>query len=189
QVVASARELLIANARADRRSTGAVPILNLLRESYLGEPGGYEAASRLATDVIDIPGDKPEVDRAMYILAAKAQAMAGNYDQALDELDYARDLLDDTPDSRRDAAFVTLETARVYRSQNRREDALRAYADVFAMYPEQEETDDAARTESAVMLLTGPDRGPAEAEMARSILSGLRDQMAAQKIMRDYGIH
>ncbi|MCD7896935.1 MAG: hypothetical protein LUG50_09720 [Planctomycetaceae bacterium] len=189
QVVASARELLIANARADLRSTWAVPILNLLRESYLGEPGGYEAASRLATDVIDIPGDKPEVDRAMYILAAKAQAMAGNYDQALDELDYARDLLDDTPDSRRDAAFVTLETARVYRSQNRREDALRAYADVFAMYPEQEETDDAARTESAVMLLTGPDRGPAEAEMARSILSGLRDQMAAQKIMRDYGIH
>ena len=188
QVVADSRRLLEANARADLAGRWVVPMLNLLGESLMRDADGWRAAYGLATDIAETRDVPVPVRRAMYILAARAQALGGNYARALDELDIARELLDETPSSRADAALVTLETARIYRGQNRRADALRAYADVFAVYPDQEEYEDAARVEAATMLLANPDATDREREQARGILNVLRDQMQAEKIMRDYGI-
>ena len=188
QVVADARRLLETGAMADLNGGWAVRMLNLLGESWLKEPGGWELANRFAQGIVERSGTTDAVNRAMHLLSAKAQAQGGNYAAALDELDYARELVDDSAASRADAALVTLETARVYRAQGRQDDALRAYADVFAVYPDQREADDAARVESAVMLLSAPEAGEREREQARGILSGLRDQMRAEKIMRDFGI-
>ncbi|MCD8350194.1 MAG: hypothetical protein LUC93_06240 [Planctomycetaceae bacterium] len=188
QVVAEVRSLLEENALADLNGSWTVPILLLLGESTLADPGGADAAYRLAHAIIERGDAPPPVERAMYILAAKARSADGRYDLALDELDSARELLDAGARSRPDAATITLETARIYRAQGRMDDALRAYADVFAVYPDQEEADDAARTEAAMMLLTADGAGEREHEQARGILAGLRDQMLAERIMRDYGI-
>ncbi len=188
QVIADSRRLLEENARTDLAGAWAVPMLNLLGDSLMKDLDGWERAYRLAMDIIETRGSPPATDRAMYLLAAKAQEAGGSFARALDELDAARELLDGSQESRADAALVTLETARVFRRQDRAEDAVRAYAEVFAMYPEQEEAESAARVESAETLLSRPGAGAREREQARGILSGLRDQLLAEKIMRDYGI-
>ncbi len=188
-VVADARRLLETNALADD-SGGEWPIrmMNLLGESWLKEPDGWRTAYVLAQSALERPGAGSAMVRAMHLLSARAQAMGGNYPLALNELDAAREFLDDASSSRADAADITLETARVYREQGRFDDALRAYAEVFAIYPDQQEADDAAREESATMLLSSPAAGQREREQARGILSGLRDQTQAERIMREYGI-
>lgn len=188
QVTAFARDLLMTNATADLTGEWAVPMLTLLVESMLKDENGWMEAYRFASTIIERKDIPQPVARAMYLLAAKAQATGGNYTAAHDELDQARELLDGSSASRHDAALITLETARLFRRQERYDDALRAYADVFAVYPEQEEAEDAARTEAAVMLLSRTGAGAREKEQAQGILSGLRDQMQAEKIMRDYGI-
>ncbi len=188
-VVSQARSLLQKAATADISGPWTVPMLNLLGESWIGEePEGWRIAYRVAMDTLETPGSGVAVDRAMHILASRAMAKGGQYAHALDELDSARELLDDTPSSRHDAALVTLETARIYRSQGRRDDALRAYADVFAVYPEEVDSAEAARQEAALLLLAAPGAGEREREQARGILNGLRDQMLAEKIMREHGM-
>ena len=189
-VIEQARTLLEQNAVSDPNGEWTVPMLNLLGESWLDEaPDGWRRTHRLAEGVLSEPELDNRVKRAMYILAARATAMGGNFAGALDELDAARELVDGTPESRLDAALITLETARIYKGQDRRDDALRAYADVFAVYPEAEDAAEAARREAALMLLTSPDVGDRQREQARSILSGLRDQVWAEKTAREYGLH
>jgi tetratricopeptide (TPR) repeat protein len=188
RLVADMRSMLEKNALADLNGERAIPMLNLLGDSLLGEYRGWETTYRLAHTVIERADSSPAVDRAMYILAARARFAEGRFDLALDELDMARELAGEGAASRADAATITLETARAYRAQERWDDALRAYADVFAMYPDQEEADDAARLEAAVMLLTRSGAGDREREQARGILAGLRDQMHAERIMRGHGI-
>lgn len=188
QVIAEARGLLERNAMVDLGSEWAVRMLNLLGESWLREGGGSERALRFARDVIERPGTDAPIDRAMRILSAKALGREERYELALTELDLARDLGGDDGSVRGDMALVTLETARIFQRQGRVEDALRAYADVFATYPDLEGSAEDARLEAAVMLLTEDGAGQREREQARGILSGLRDQMLAEKIMRDYGI-
>ncbi len=185
----TARELLQRNAVAELDGEWVIPMLNLLADNMIHDGGdGWQQAERLALDVMDAPGSNTTVDRAMLILAARALAQGERYEPALTALDEARDMLDDAPDSRSDAATITLETARIYRRQNRLADALRAFADVFAVYPDMVETAEAARLEAAELLLTAPGAGERQQEQARNILSGLRDQMLAEKILRDYGI-
>ncbi len=185
----TARELLQRNAVAELDGEWVIPMLNLLADSIIHDGGdGWQQAERLALDVMDAPGSSTTVDRAMRILAARALAQGERYEPALTALDEAREMLDDTPESRSDAATITLETARIYRRQNRLADALRAFADVFAVYPDMVETAEAARLEAAELLLTAPGAGERQQEQARNILSGLRDQMLAEKILREYGI-
>lgn len=189
QMITFSRELLEKNALAELSGAWAIPMLNLLGESRLGDPAGWETVYRLATDTLERDDASVPVKRAMFLLAAKAQQRGGNYAAALDELDSARELIeDDAPASRADAALITLEAARIYRGQDRLDDALRAYADVFAVYPEQDAPEQAARMEAAVMLLSSPNTGSREQEQARGILSGLQDQLLARKIMDEYGI-
>ncbi len=188
-VVLQARGLLERAADADLAGQWAVPILNLLGDSLMRDgPEGWRAAYRLAMGALERAGSDAPAGRAMYLLAARALVGGGRHAEALDELDKARELLDDSPASRRDAALITLETARVYRSQDRRDDALRAYADVFAVYPDEVDSSEAAREEAALLLLAAPGAGEREREQARGILNGLRDQMLAEKIMRDHGM-
>jgi tetratricopeptide (TPR) repeat protein len=124
----------------------------------------------------------------MRIAAAKALAAGGRYPQALEELDRARELLDQGSPAARDAAGITLETARIYRRQGRRGDAVRAYAEVFASYPGLDEADEARLEAAEAVMRDSPSPGDQEREQARGILSGLRDQLLAERLMRGYGI-
>lgn len=187
--LAAARDMLEKNAFAAPGSPWAIPMLNLLGDDWIrDEPDGWRQALRLATRAMEAAGPRSPLERAMHLLAAQALEKGGEYAEALNELDAARELAGDGQAGRADAARVTLETARVYRAQKRDGDALRAYADVFASYPEEGESAEAARREAALMLLSRPDAGAKEKEQARSILNGLRDQMLAEKILRDHGM-
>ncbi|MCL1999947.1 MAG: hypothetical protein FWG74_00805 [Planctomycetes bacterium] len=188
-VVSQARTLLERAALADISSPWTVTILNLLGESWIQEePEGWRTAHRIAMNIIENPVSGVGAERAMHILAAKALTKAGRHSQALDELDSARELLDETASGRYDAAIIILETARIYRNQGRNEDAIRAYADVFAVHPEEAPSADAARQEAALLLLAMPGAGDREREQARNILNGVRDQRLAERIMREYGM-
>lgn len=189
QVVHEARSLLETNAFADLDGDWAVPALNLLGENLMTDSGGWRETFAVAERAIGQAKKDTAVDRAMHILAARALTAGGEYADALDQLDAARELLDDGPRSRVDAARVTLETARIYRLQGRFEDAVRAYTDVFAVYPDIVEAETAARAEAATMLLSMPDAGPAERERAVGILRGLRDQIEATRILRQFGMY
>ncbi len=190
QVIASARERLEETALADLANPWTIRMLTLLVDSWIGEAGdSWKTAADFSKNLLrrrDLPR---AVERALYILSAKAMAKGADYEGALGELDLARELLEEDALSRPDSALIMLETARLYRSQQRRDDALRAYADVYAVYPEQVGPAEDARTESAVMLLSNGKPRPQDIEQARGVLSGLKDQMQAQKIMREYGIH
>ena len=187
--ILAARDLLRDGAFADLEGLWVVPMLTLLSESLMDEdPPRWEEAQKIALDVIDDPRSDETLDRAMLIIAARALRKGGKFEAALTALDEAREMLEGSPNSRSDTATITLETARIYQNQNRTTDALRAYADVFAIYPEVESAAEAARLEAAEMLLAAPDAGAREQEQARNILSGLRDQMLAEKILRDHGI-
>ncbi len=191
QVIQSARNRLEQTALADLDNPWTIRMLTLLVESWLNEAGGggWKTAAEFCKNVLRRPDLPRLVERSLYILSAKALAKGADFEGALNELDAARELLGNDPDSRPDSALITLETARIFRSQRRQSDALRAYADVYAVYPEQEAASEAARTESAIMLLSDWRPGERDIEQARGILSGLKDQMQAQKIMREYGIH
>lgn len=188
QVKSEARTLLERNAILDPDSEWSVSMLSLIGESWLREPGGAVRALEFARSMQNRFDAKYTITRAMHILAARALQRTGDFTTALDELDAAREILADDPASRKDAALITLETARTYRQQNRNDDALRAFADVFAIYPDEVEAAEDARLEAAIMLLTEDGAGQREREQARSVLSGLRDQVTAEKTMRDYGI-
>ncbi len=189
QVADAARGILERNALDNLDGAWAIPMLNLLGDSWIAEkPDGWRVAERLAGEIRAAAGSVRAVERAMYILAARAFSSGGEYERALDALDEARDLAGDSAAARQDAATIMLETARIYRMQGRDADALRAFADVFAVYPEAADTAEAARLEAAEMLLKSPAAGQREREQARNILSGLRDQVLADRIMREYGI-
>lgn len=188
QVKNEARTLLERNAMLEPDSEWSVEMLRLFGESWLREPGGAVRALEFAREMQNRFEEKGTITRAMHVLAARALQRTGDFATALDELDAARDMLAEGAAARKDAALITLETARTYRQQKRNADALRAYADVFAVYPDEVEAAEDARLEAAVMLLTEDGAGLREREQARSVLSGLRDQVMAEKIMRDYGI-
>jgi hypothetical protein len=143
----------------------------------------------MATEVLDIPSAPSAMRRAMRIVAARALAAGGRLKEALDELDAARELVGGDDASARDAARITLETARVYRASGRRNDAVRAFAEVFASHLGDREEADRARLEAAeTIMFSSPPPGDREKEQVRGILLGLGDQMLAERIMREYGI-
>jgi tetratricopeptide (TPR) repeat protein len=191
-LVAFARNLLEKSAAADPDGAWTIPILELLGDSWITSPypSGWLFAQRLAIEARERPGAGPELERAMRLMTSRALAVGGRFEEALDELDQARELIDrGTAPSSRDAARITLETARIYRKQGRYNDAVRAYADVFASHPGEEAEADAARLEAAETIMLPPSSpGDREREQARGILSGLADQVRAEKLLREYGI-
>ncbi|MDR1521039.1 MAG: tetratricopeptide repeat protein [Planctomycetota bacterium] len=192
-LVASARELLEKSVAADLGGPWAISILELLGDSWMSspDPNGWLFAHRLAAAARERPDASPELDRAMCLVAARAMAAGGRFEEALQELDRARELLDrEAAPQPRDAARIALETARVYRKQGRYGDAVRAFANVFASYPGEEAEADAARLEAAETIMLPPaSPGEREREQARGIISGLTDQLRAEKLLREYGIH
>jgi hypothetical protein len=180
------RELLATTALDDIDGTWTVRILEELADSWINEePEGWRTAHRLAVQTAANPNAGGDLKRAMYILGARALKAGGNFAAALDELDRAYELVERATSTveRRDAARVVTLMADIYREQGRYEDALRAYANVFATYPEAVEEADAARASAARMILLRPGAGQKEDEQVRAILSGLRNQNLADEIL------
>ncbi len=180
------REMLAQTALDDIDGTWTVRILEELADSWLAEePDGWRTAHRLAVQTAANSSAGNELKRAMYILGARALKTGGNFAAALDELDRAYELVEKatSPAERRDAARVVTLMADIYREQGRYDDALRAYANVFATYPDAVEEADAARAAAARMILLRPNAGQREDEQVRAILSGLRDQNLADEIL------
>lgn len=189
EVVAYARQFLQTAALTNIDGEWPIRMLMLLGQNWIADGGsGWQNARQLAARVITLPNAGLPLVRAMYILSARAFVAGARYDDALGMLDEARDRLDGTELSRPDAAVITLETARVFRLQGRDDDALRAFADVFAVYPEQTQCSESAREEAAVMILSNPASDPQRREQAGQILSGLQNRMLAERLMREYGI-
>ncbi|MDR1613353.1 MAG: hypothetical protein LBT97_11325 [Planctomycetota bacterium] len=183
---AAARELLEKTAYGDLSGPWTEGILNELVDSWLREePDGWRTALRLAMRAAADSRAPAALRRAMLILAAEAHRKGGEYGEALERLDEARELLagGDAGRGRADAARIVLDTARIYANQGRVEDALRAYAETFAAYPEIERYADPARIEAARLVLSRPGAGDSEVNQARSILSGLRDRALAGEIL------
>lgn len=180
------RELLAATAEGDIDGTWTVRILEELADSWIGdEPEGWRTAHRLAVQTAANPNAGDDLKRAMYILGARALKAGGNFAAALDELDRAYELVERATSTaeQRDAARVVNLMADIYREQGRYEDALRAYANVFATYPDAIDEADAARASAARMILLRPNAGQKEDEQVRAILSGLRNQNLADEIL------
>lgn len=180
------RELLAATALDDIDGTWTVRILEELADSWINEePEGWRTAHRLAVQTAANPNAGGDLKRAMYILGARALKAGGNFAAALDELDRAYELVERATSTveRRDAARVVNLMADIYREQGRYEDALRAYANVFATYPDAVEEADEARASAARMILLRPNAGQREDEQVRAILSGLRNQHLADEIL------
>ncbi|MDR0361874.1 MAG: hypothetical protein LBJ46_04195 [Planctomycetota bacterium] len=183
-----ARDLLERTAYSNLSGPWAEGILRELIDSWLGEgPDGWRTAVELAMRAASDSRAPAPLRRAMLILAADALRTGGEYAQALDRLDEAREFLSDGESERErlDMARIVLAAARVYSAQGRRDDALRAYAEAFAAYPEAEECADAARVEAAKLLLSGEEVGERERNQARSVLAGLRDRALAEEILGD----
>ena len=189
-LIVSARDLLRRSAIIDLDGTWSVPMLELLAENLADSGSGdWHAALQVATEVLDIPAAPQPMRRAMRLVAARALTAGGRLKEALDELDAAGELVGGDAASARDAARITLETARVYRASGRRNDAVRAFAEVFASHPEAREEADRARLEAAeTIMFSSPPPGDREKEQVRGILLGLNDQMLAERIMREYGV-
>ncbi|MCC8179772.1 MAG: hypothetical protein LIP23_02530, partial [Planctomycetes bacterium] len=145
ETIAEARAALRENALAHIDGDWTIEMLDLLGENLIEEgEEGWREAYLLAMNALETPGADNELARAMRILAAKALSAGGNHDEALNQLDLGIELVDDSASARRDAAAITLQNARIYRLQGRNADALRAYADVFAVYPDAVEAAEAA---------------------------------------------
>jgi tetratricopeptide (TPR) repeat protein len=189
-LIASARDLLLRYAILDLGGAWTVPMLELLAENLINSTSrGWRAALQMATEVLDVPVAPPAVQRAMRIIAARALTAGGRTNDALEDLDAAGELVGDDDASSRDAARITLETARAYRAGGRRNDAVRAFAEVFASHSEEREEADQARLEAAeTIMFSAPPPGDREKEQVRGILLGLRDQMLAERLMREYGV-
>ena len=190
-------EALVVNARAMMENyvaiaphgLWAVPMLELLCSNWMDSGAdGWRTAFRLASAAMERPDAPAALLRSMRIVAAKALAAGGRYPQALDELDQARELLNQEA-AARDAARITLEMARIYRRQGRLDDSVRAYAEVFASHPDLDEADEARREAAETVMRDSVSPGDREREQARGILSGLGDQLLAERLMREYGIH
>ncbi len=182
-----ARELMEKTAMADLQSPWVKDILTELGRNMLGdEPDGWRKTYQLAVRTAETAGVSDSLKRAMYMLAAEAMAVGGNLPDALDELDMAREYLGgmENPDERRDAAGIILFTADIYKRQGRYDDALRAYANIFAAFPDIEDLSETARFAAAQMLLSKPGSGRAETDQARAILRGVRDQNLANEMLR-----
>ncbi len=189
ETVEEGRQLLERAALEQPKGAWTIPMLGLLGENLLGrDENSWRQVHELAVRLAGSPEAGPNVRRSMLVLSAKALSEGGEQEEALDQLDNARDIADSGPAARATDAAITLETARIFRKQSRPDDALRAYADVFAIYPEAVEMADAARLEAAEMLLTRPEAGEVDATQARSILSGVRDQTLADDILRRHGL-
>ncbi|MDR1535058.1 MAG: hypothetical protein LBU64_08170 [Planctomycetota bacterium] len=187
---ALARDLLEQSAIANPGGAWTVNLVELLGDNLItSPPGDWRAARRLAAAFLEFPGGSPSLHRGMRILAAKALAAGGEFEAALTELDLALELLGRDASHSRDAARITLETARIYRRQNRTGDAVRAFAEVFASHPDEAGEADSARLEAAETIMSSsPAQNERSREQARGILSGLGDQVLAERLMRQYGI-
>ncbi|MDR3211255.1 MAG: tetratricopeptide repeat protein, partial [Planctomycetota bacterium] len=165
-----ARELLEQAVERGVSGDSAVGIFRELGESWIYESteGWREAYRLLMREVEQTTGDD-HLRRSLYLLASQALVAGGNLPGALEELDHASDLLPTElrPVDRRDAASITLAMADIFRLEERWDDALRAYAEVFATYPEEEELSEDSRLRAARLLLELPGSGAKEKEQAR----------------------
>lgn len=178
--------LALLDATAKRNPTGewTTRLLELSGNHWLGKPDGWKQVYSMAASVADNSTNPTPMRRAMRVLAGRALRLGGVYDEALAQLDEARELKGDDANYRSDLARSMLETARTYRDQKKTDDAIRGYAETFSTYADNVDAADSARLEMAALLVGDAKQGsPDSLARARSLLSSVRDQTLAQKVL------